>query len=95
MNDVKSTLDFVRLLAGSPAHYATRLARNRADVRAAQALRFEVFNLELNEGLEQAYETGLDGDPFDAVCKPAIMRRRIWATTARRSFRSSSRCAPR
>jgi putative hemolysin len=56
------------LLVNPPAHYTTRLARNREDVRAAQALRFEVFNLELNEGLEQSHATGLDQDPFDAVC---------------------------
>jgi len=31
-------------------------------------LRFQVFNLELNEGLAHSYTTGLDADPFDAVC---------------------------
>ncbi len=48
--------------------YAARLARGREDVRAAQSLRFNVFNLELNEGLEQSYATCLDADPFDDVC---------------------------
>ena len=62
------TKDSVRLLVGSAGQYATRLARTPEDVRAAQQLRFEVFNLELNEGLEQSYATGLDADPFDAVC---------------------------
>lgn len=37
-------------------------------MRVAQALRFQVFNIELNEGLEQSYKTGLDVDPYDAVC---------------------------
>jgi putative hemolysin len=37
-------------------------------VRQAQALRFEVFNIELEEGLQQSFETGLDVDQFDAVC---------------------------
>ena len=55
-------------LTGSPTHYTARLARNPDEVRAAQSLRFEVFNLELHEGLEQSYATGLDADPFDAVC---------------------------
>jgi putative hemolysin len=50
------------------AAYRARLARSAADVRAAQALRFEVFNMELDEGLAQSYDTGLDADPFDAVC---------------------------
>ena len=31
-------------------------------------MRFEVFNLELNEGLAASHATGLDADPFDAVC---------------------------
>lgn len=48
--------------------YRLRLARDAADLRAAQALRFEVFNLELDEGLAASYDTGLDADPFDAVC---------------------------
>jgi putative hemolysin len=48
--------------------YRVRLAQSPADVRAAQALRFEVFNLELDEGLVHSYDTGLDADPFDAVC---------------------------
>ena len=48
--------------------YVARLAVSRADIEAAQALRFEVFNLELDEGLAQSYDTGLDADPFDAVC---------------------------
>ena len=58
----------VRLVVGATPSYATRLARSADEVRAAQALRFEVFNLELNEGLAQSYATGLDADPFDAVC---------------------------
>lgn len=45
-----------------------RLAESAADVRAAQALRFAVFNLELNEGLEQSFNTLLDADPFDEIC---------------------------
>jgi putative hemolysin len=48
--------------------YRVRLASCPADVLAAQALRFEVFNLELDEGLPQSYDTGLDADPFDDIC---------------------------
>ncbi len=68
MNAMRTTVSAARLLVGSPASYAARLARGPEEVRAAQALRFEVFNLELHEGLERAYVTGLDEDPFDAVC---------------------------
>ena len=73
MNFVNSTLESVRLLVNSPVGYAARLARSQDEVRAAQTLRFEVFNLELNEGLEQSYASGLDEDPFDAVCDHLIV----------------------
>jgi putative hemolysin len=36
-------------------------------------LRFEVFNLELGEGLAEAYATGLDVDPFDEFCDHLIV----------------------
>ena len=62
------TKESIRLLVGSAGQYATRLSRSAEDVRAAQQLRFEVFNLELNEGLAESHATGLDADPFDAVC---------------------------
>ncbi|MBX3731238.1 MAG: GNAT family N-acetyltransferase [Verrucomicrobiae bacterium] len=44
------------------------MAESAEDIRAAQTLRFIVFNLELNEGLEHSYTTLRDEDPFDAVC---------------------------
>jgi len=73
VDTMNTILETVRLVVSSPTHYATRLARNRDDIRAAQSLRFQVFNLELNEGLEQSYATGLDEDPFDAVCDHLIV----------------------
>ncbi|MDQ3621416.1 MAG: GNAT family N-acetyltransferase [Verrucomicrobiota bacterium] len=48
--------------------YRLRLAKTAADLEAAQRPRFEVFNLELNEGLDSAYLTGLDADRFDECC---------------------------
>lgn len=48
--------------------YRARLAHDPSDVEAAQRLRFEVFNLELNEGLDTAYLSGLDADRFDECC---------------------------
>jgi putative hemolysin len=53
--------------------YAVRLASSRADIEAAQRLRFNVFNIELKEGLPQSFATGLDADPFDAVCDHLIV----------------------
>lgn len=73
---MSSTLESVRLLVSLPTHYKTRLARNDAEVRAAQELRFQVFNLELNEGLADSHLTGRDEDPFDAVCDHLIVEHR-------------------
>jgi putative hemolysin len=50
-----------------------RLARSEDEVRRAQQLRFEVFNLELGEGLAESYATGLDVDPFDEFCDHLIV----------------------
>lgn len=54
--------------------YVLDLARDVHDVRAAQRLRYEVFNLELHEGLPGAFLTGLDADVFDEVCDHLIVR---------------------
>lgn len=58
--------------APAPA-YRARLASTAADLRAAQVLRFEVFNIELDEGLVQSYDTGHDADPFDEHCAHLIV----------------------
>lgn len=68
MDVVKTITDSVRLLVSSPTHYATRLAATVNEMRAAQVLRYKVFNVELNEGLAASHVTGRDEDPFDAVC---------------------------
>ena len=49
-------------------HYRVSFAESAEDIAAVQALRFEVFNLELGEGLAASFETGRDADPFDDVC---------------------------
>ncbi len=53
--------------------YRLRLAANEREQEAAFRLRFVVFNLELQEGLEPAYLTGLDTDEFDAICDHLIV----------------------
>ena len=58
----------VLLVTRTTPAYRLRLAGTQSEVEAAQRLRFEVFNLELHEGLEASLATGLDADPFDAVC---------------------------
>jgi putative hemolysin len=68
-------MNSTQLITGTPTSmaratpaYRARLALGPVDRQAAQALRFEVFNLELDEGLVQSYDTGLDVDPFDSIC---------------------------
>lgn len=53
--------------------YRRRLAVDASEVRAAQALRFQVFNLELNEGLEESRAARLDVDAFDTVCDHLVV----------------------
>lgn len=48
--------------------YRCRFARTADELRAVQRLRFEVFNLELGEGLAGSAASGLDHDRFDAHC---------------------------
>lgn len=55
-----------RTVANSPYYF--RRATSESDLHAAQALRFLVFNLELNEGLESSFATRRDADPFDQAC---------------------------
>lgn len=57
--------------------YELTLAEHLDEVRAAQRLRFEIFNLELHEGLSEAYATGLDADEFDEVCDHLLVRERL------------------
>jgi putative hemolysin len=53
--------------------YRTRLATTPEDIQAAQRLRFEVFNVELQEGLSESWRTQLDSDRFDATCDHLII----------------------
>jgi putative hemolysin len=53
--------------------YRVRLAQSPEERIAACRLRFRVFNIELGEGLENSYRTGLDIDQFDDVCEHLIV----------------------
>lgn len=56
--------------------YAVRYARSTAELDTLLRLRFEVFNLELREGLEESFATGRDLDEFDAQCHHLIVLHR-------------------
>ena len=53
--------------------YLLRFAHSRQDLEAALRLRFQVFNLELGEGLESSFATDQDKDEFDASCHHLIV----------------------
>ncbi len=56
--------------------YHIRLAASLAEREAACRLRFRVFNIELGEGLQISYQTGLDQDQFDLFCDHLIVEDR-------------------
>ena len=72
LSNAQDALEAARQMIG-PTAYSVRLAADGFDLRAAQALRFAVFNLELDEGLAQSNDTGLDVDAHDAVCDHLIV----------------------
>src|SRR5579862_854456 len=57
--------------------YRLRLAETREDREAACRLRFKVFNIELGEGLDSSYTTGLDTDRFDSVCEHLLVEDKL------------------
>jgi putative hemolysin len=53
--------------------YRLRLAESLQDREDACRLRFKVFNIEMGEGLESSYQTGLDTDQFDLFCEHLLV----------------------
>lgn len=54
--------------------YLANFARNRAELKEVQRLRFEVFNLEMGEGLDESFKTRMDIDPYDDQCHHLTVR---------------------
>ena len=57
-------------------HYTARFARSAADLDEICRLRYKVFNVELNEGLETSHETEREVDEFDTVCHHLLIEDR-------------------
>lgn len=53
--------------------FVVRFAQSADELDAVLKLRFEVFNLELGEGLESSFSTGRDLDEYDAGCHHLIV----------------------
>lgn len=64
--------------------YRVRLAQTAEDRVAACRLRFKVFNIELGEGLDSSYETGLDTDHFDDCCEHLLVEDKQQENPSRR-----------
>jgi putative hemolysin len=56
------------------ADFEVKIATEPGEIEEAQRLRFQVFNLELNKGLQSSYDRGLDIDEFDPFCDHLIVR---------------------
>jgi putative hemolysin len=65
-----------RQLITPPGHtsYCCRIATAPQDIAAAQRLRYEIFNLELKEGLTSSLSTGRDADAYDEVFDHLIVQ---------------------
>lgn len=70
-----------------------RLARTAEEVDAALRLRYEVFNLELGEGLASAFRTGREYDEFDSDSEHLIivdrMQQRVIGTFRLRTYETA------
>ncbi len=75
--------------------YRLRMAQSVEDRDAACRLRFRVFNIELGEGLDSSYQTGLDSDQFDFFCEHLLVEdklsKRIVGTYRMQSGESAAR----
>src|SRR5262245_21955208 len=68
---ITQTIGVPLIRAGS---LEVKLASTFVELDAAMRLRFEIFNLELQEGLRSSYDKGFDTDPYDAYCDHLIVR---------------------
>jgi putative hemolysin len=65
--------NFLSNLLIEDSKYLVRFTQTTEEIESALKLRFEVFNLELGEGLESSFKTGRDRDEFDATCEHLIV----------------------
>lgn len=65
--------DSLPALETTDGAYTLRFARDAAELDAVLRLRYEIFNLELNEGLDSSHATQRDEDAFDACCNHVMV----------------------
>jgi putative hemolysin len=72
-----SSTPFKPCIHAEVGRYRVRLAETTEDREAACRLRFKVFNIELGEGLDSSYQTGLDTDRFDRFCEHLLVEDKL------------------
>lgn len=55
------------------SHLKVKIASNQEEIKQAQRLRYEVFNLEINGSSRSNGSSGLDQDDFDPVCDHLVI----------------------
>jgi putative hemolysin len=71
---VHSVLHSNQSILSSTSTFVVKIADSLEEIEAALRLRFEVFNLELQEGLQSSYESGFDSDVYDTFCDHLIVK---------------------
>lgn len=66
--DYPAQRDAMPRWSSQDGQYLCRLAQDPTELEEILRLRYRVFNLELEEGLDESHATGLDLDEFDAQC---------------------------
>ncbi|MBF0505417.1 MAG: GNAT family N-acetyltransferase [Nitrospirae bacterium] len=61
------------VLSMRSGHFIVKLVEYFEELENALRLRFEVFNRELNEGLDSSYLTGMDRDSYDDYCDHLVV----------------------
>lgn len=54
-------------------HFVVKLADDYKDIQNALKLRYEIFNIELKEGLRASHLTGMDTDIYDHYCEHLLV----------------------
>jgi putative hemolysin len=70
IQDCRSAIPQAEIREG---RYLARFAKSQEQIEAALKLRFEVFNLELGEGLESSFASGQDKDEYDESCQHLVV----------------------
>ena len=79
VSDFQKAFDYPFQIGDAPmeeiteGRYTLHFARTPEEIDAALSLRFSVFNLELNEGLDSSFLTERDEDEFDLTCHHLIV----------------------